>query len=140
MKILTAIVLAIVLILAIFLLHTISSHLIIVIPEGMQPIDLATISMVAATLVVTGVAIGIAILALWGFGNIRRASLAAATKEAGEVAEKKAAEIAGIMAESAVARELPGAVAFYMKSSLAMSDSDVNAMVQAIGTDGDNAR
>ncbi|RWQ24222.1 hypothetical protein [Mesorhizobium sp.] len=64
--------------------------------------DVATLALTAATLVVTGVGVVAALLAIFGFQLIKEAAILAAT----EAAQKEATAIATVVA-TRVAREVP---------------------------------
>jgi predicted membrane protein len=52
--------------------------------------NLSELMLVAATLVITGIAVMLAILALWGYRELKDAAILAATKEAAKIAESEA--------------------------------------------------
>lgn len=60
-------------------------------PPPWTAIDLVTAALAAATVVLAAVALGVALFAVWGYRDIRRASVRAAELEARRTAEDVAA-------------------------------------------------
>ncbi len=74
-----------------------------VIFDGEKPFDVATLALSAATVVLTGVGVIVAIAAVWGYNEIRNKSLEAAEKAATTVAAKIAKDTAEVVAARTVA-------------------------------------
>lgn len=72
--------------------------------EGLKSFDVATIALAAATVVLTGVGVFVAIVAVWGYKEIREASIRAAIRTARETARKVSAKTAKDVAEAVAAR------------------------------------
>lgn len=105
--------LAVVAVFAIFLLAK-DHGVVVVVPIGWEPFDLASILLAAAAVVVTGVGIAIAFLAFLGWQNIKQAaidaSVEASVKEARDKAEQAAAKTAMAFLEmSGESRDYSGA-------------------------------
>ncbi|HYL34106.1 MAG TPA: hypothetical protein VEU53_13280 [Stellaceae bacterium] len=67
-----------------------------------KPFDLATVLFLAATLVVTGVGVAVAVVTLYGYEHIRTSAIDAARKEAEKVAKETAVSVAARTALEAV--------------------------------------